>query len=187
MPAEVVDVMRDPKAPPKTFPGLPQGFPGRRERGFGDSNKGGITERRPPFGPQGPPGSAMAYGGLPVSLTLADDIPLDPQPGAPLRFTVDQDLRIGPLVLIAKGAAATGEVLAPQPAAPGRPPRAAFKLLTVEGGRLQAEAARFARTQFGPQRGSDRASGVQVQRDARAGRLQLHGVHRRDQPVAIKR
>ena len=82
--------------------------------------------------PQAPPGSVMVYTGLPLSLTLADDVPLQPAAGAPLRFQVDKELRFGSTVAIAKGAIATGEVVIPRLGVQGRAGRLGFKLLTVE-------------------------------------------------------
>jgi serine/threonine protein kinase len=48
--------------------------------------------------------------GIPFFITLAEDIPQSAQEGAPLRFTVAKDVRVGDLVVIAKGAAVTGTI-----------------------------------------------------------------------------
>jgi hypothetical protein len=44
------------------------------------------------------------------SINLAEDIPQNAEEGRPLHFTVAKDLRVGDLVVIAKGAGVTGEV-----------------------------------------------------------------------------
>jgi hypothetical protein len=48
--------------------------------------------------------------GMAFSITLAEDIPQNADEGHPLRFTVAKDVRVGDLVVIAKGASVTGEV-----------------------------------------------------------------------------
>ncbi len=49
--------------------------------------------------------------GLAFSITLAEDVPQNAEQGRPLRFTVAKDVRVGDLVVIAKGATVTGEVV----------------------------------------------------------------------------
>ncbi|MFN0106965.1 MAG: serine/threonine protein kinase [Bryobacteraceae bacterium] len=48
----------------------------------------------------------------PVPLELQTDIPIDAEPGLPLQFKVTADVKIGGEIVIAKGAAATGEFFA---------------------------------------------------------------------------
>jgi hypothetical protein len=138
VPDDVIALMRDPTAPPKPKPEPPPSGPplggGRREqRVIVDMARGGFPAGLPGFPPvQGPPGSAMIYGGLPISLTLLDDIPLEPQAGMPLRFRVEQELRLGPGVMIAKGATVTGEIVLGKPGAKGRAAGPGFKLSTVD-------------------------------------------------------
>ena len=48
--------------------------------------------------------------GMPFSITLAEDIPQNAEEGTPLHFTVAKDVRVGDLVVIAKGAAVTGAI-----------------------------------------------------------------------------
>jgi serine/threonine protein kinase len=48
--------------------------------------------------------------GIPFFITLTEDIPQSAQEGTPLRFTVAKDVRVGDLVVIAKGAAVTGAI-----------------------------------------------------------------------------
>jgi hypothetical protein len=138
VPDEVIAQMRDPLAPPKPKPEPPASEPpsgGRRgqQRIMVDMGKGGVPPGFPGFPPvQAPPGSKMIYGGLPISLVLMDDIPLEPQAGMPLRFRVDQELKLGSAITIAKGATVTGEIVLPNPNATGRGARPGFKLNTVD-------------------------------------------------------
>jgi len=46
--------------------------------------------------------------GTPFRLSLAEDVPADAEPDAPLRFVVTADLQINGTVVIEKGAAAAG-------------------------------------------------------------------------------
>jgi serine/threonine protein kinase len=144
VPDEVIEVMRDPNAPPKPSPPDfgPRRQPdpgGGRERVTIDMGRGLINI--PGF--TSTTGKATIYGGLPLSLVLLDDIPVQPQEGMPLHFRVDQELRLGPAALIAKGAAVTGEIVFMKSNS-GRPPRVAFKLSTVEaadGTKLKVRAS----------------------------------------------
>ena len=122
VPEEVIEVMRDPKAPPRpgSFPpGVGPDAGGRRTRTFAEMGRGA-------------PRTITLYGGLPVPLTLTEEVPANPAAGTPLRLEVDEDVRIGPMLLIAKGSAVTGEVVAGRPGGGGRAPRPMFRLSTVE-------------------------------------------------------
>ena len=48
--------------------------------------------------------------GIPFNITLAEDIPQNAEEGTPLHFTVAKEVRVGDLVVIAKGAAVTGAI-----------------------------------------------------------------------------
>ena len=48
--------------------------------------------------------------GMPFSITLAEDIPQNSEEGSPVHFTVARDVRVGDLVVIAKGATVTGAI-----------------------------------------------------------------------------
>jgi serine/threonine-protein kinase len=48
--------------------------------------------------------------GLPVGVTLAEDIPANSPAGTPIRFTVTKNFEVAGVVVIPKGAAATGEI-----------------------------------------------------------------------------
>lgn len=50
--------------------------------------------------------------GLPFRIALADDVPIDTEVGHPLRFRVSDELKLGDVVVIAKGAIVTGSVAA---------------------------------------------------------------------------
>lgn len=47
---------------------------------------------------------------MPFFVTLTEDIPQNAEEGVPLHFTLAKELRIGDLVVLAKGAAVTGVV-----------------------------------------------------------------------------
>jgi serine/threonine protein kinase len=49
--------------------------------------------------------------GVPLAMTLMDDVPLEPEAGQVLRFQVNKDVRKGDTVVIAQGAQITGEVV----------------------------------------------------------------------------
>jgi serine/threonine-protein kinase len=48
--------------------------------------------------------------GMPFTITLAEDIPQNAEEGRALSFTVAKDVRVGDLVVIAKGASVTGSI-----------------------------------------------------------------------------
>ena len=50
-------------------------------------------------------------GGVPFEITLMEDVPNDPAEGLPLHFQAAKDYHVDGAVVIAKGAAVTGEVL----------------------------------------------------------------------------
>jgi len=47
---------------------------------------------------------------MPFTITLAEDIPQNAEEGRALSFTVAKDVRVGDLVVIAKGASITGSI-----------------------------------------------------------------------------
>jgi serine/threonine protein kinase len=55
---------------------------------------------------------APVLGGVPFEITLMEDVPNDPAPGLALHFQAAKDYRVNGAVVIAEGAAVTGEVLA---------------------------------------------------------------------------
>jgi serine/threonine-protein kinase len=71
--------------------------------------------------------------GLPIAIILASNIPNDPEPGTPLRFTVKEDFVVNSSVAIAAGATATGEVVGVKKGILGRGSKPTFKLISVDG------------------------------------------------------
>jgi hypothetical protein len=49
---------------------------------------------------------------MPIAIRLEEDVPADAPAGKPLRFTVAREFRAGNTVVLAKGAAVTGEIVA---------------------------------------------------------------------------
>ncbi|MGP8245284.1 MAG: serine/threonine-protein kinase [Bryobacteraceae bacterium] len=49
--------------------------------------------------------------GIPFPISLAEDVSADPKPGQPLRFRAARDVRMGDAVVIASGAAVTGQIV----------------------------------------------------------------------------
>jgi hypothetical protein len=118
VPDEVVEVMRDPKAPPRIPPP--------------DARRGNVrifTESREGRG--GQPRGFTFFSGFPVPLTLTEEVPAEAAAGTQLHFQVEQEVRIGPMLFIDKGAAVTGEIVT-RASANGRGPRTMFKLSTVD-------------------------------------------------------
>src|SRR5471030_431933 len=101
VPEQVVEAMRNPSsaARPESahvqIPGLPDGIPFLTNLAKAGAN------------------SVWVIGGLPFSITLMEDVPPNPEPGRALHFQATKDFRIGGTVVIAKGAAVTGEVVDP--------------------------------------------------------------------------
>jgi len=101
VPEQVVEAMRNPSsaARPESahvqIPGLPDGIPFLTNLAKAGAN------------------SVWVIGGLPFSITLMEDVRPNPEPGRALHFQATKDFRIGGTVVIAKGAAVTGEVVDP--------------------------------------------------------------------------
>jgi serine/threonine-protein kinase len=101
VPEQVVEAMRNPTPAAKSesahlqIPGLPDGIPFLTNLARTAAN------------------SVWVIGGLPFSITLMEDVPPNPEPGRALHFQATKDFRIGGTVVIAKGAAVTGEVVDP--------------------------------------------------------------------------
>ena len=101
VPEQVVEAMRNPSPAARSesahlqIPGLPDGIPFPTNLAKAGSN------------------SVWVIGGLPFSITLMEDVRPNPEPGRALHFQATKDFRIGGTVVIAKGAAVTGEVVDP--------------------------------------------------------------------------
>ena len=82
-------------------------------------------------------------GGVPFEITLNEEVPNDPAEGLPLHFQSAKDYRVDGAVVIAKGAAVTGEILPGKKGILGRG-KAMFRLIAVDavdGSKLQIKAA----------------------------------------------
>ena len=101
VPEQVVEAMRNPSPAARSesahlqIPGLPDGIPFLTNLAKAGAN------------------SVWVIGGLPFSITLMEDVRPNPEPGRALHFQATKDFRIGGTVVIAKGAAVTGEVVDP--------------------------------------------------------------------------
>jgi len=113
VPGNVIELMRDPKAaPPKVVapvaavsPSVPVPVPPTPSSPAGNAPAPAAVSAS---------GSIVAVtltDGMPFSITLAEDIPQNAEEGRPVRFTVARDVRVGDLVVIAKGATVTGAIV----------------------------------------------------------------------------
>ncbi len=88
---------------------------------------------------------APLLGGVPFEITLMEEVPMDPAPGMPLHFQASKDVEAGGAVVIAKGAAVSGEVLEPgKKNILGRGGKPAFKLMevtAVDGSKVKVKSA----------------------------------------------
>jgi hypothetical protein len=123
VPANVIEVMRNPKAAPvkSAAPAAATSSPSPVPAPTSPSTT--TTAASAPSAPApvpapapaavSAPGSVVAVtltDGIPFSILLAEDIPQNAEEGRPLRFTVSKDVRVGDLVVIAKGATVTGAI-----------------------------------------------------------------------------
>jgi len=97
VPESVMEAMRSPTATALTTASAPP--------------KPGIPASAPEAATAGRKPSVWVIGGLPFSVTLMEDVPLDPEPGRALHFQVSKDFMISGSLVIAKGAAVAGEVV----------------------------------------------------------------------------
>jgi serine/threonine-protein kinase len=73
-----------------------------------------ATPVPPPAAPVPPVDKGRAVqvlDGIPFPITLVEDVPEDPKPGQPLHFKAAKDVVMGDAVIIASGAAVTGQVV----------------------------------------------------------------------------
>jgi hypothetical protein len=96
--------------------------------------------------------AVKVIGGVPFEITLMEAVPNDPAEGLALHFQAAKDFEVDGAVLIAKGAAVTGEVLAAgKKNILGHAGKPMFRLIAVDavdGSKLKVKAT--------PGRGSDR-------------------------------
>jgi hypothetical protein len=120
VPETVIEAMRNPKAAPPT-PAKPAAVAVAAP----SSPASPASATTPPVpaasapAPAPAPAPVAASGaivavtltdGMPFYITLAEDIPQNAEEGTPLHFTVAKELRVGDLVVIAKGASVTGAI-----------------------------------------------------------------------------
>jgi serine/threonine protein kinase len=117
----VLEAMRNPKAAPSKPAGpavsaAPAPTPASTTATTTATAPPPATPAPTPVPAAAPPSAAGAIvavtltDGIPFFITLTEDIPQSAQEGTPLRFTVAKDVRVGDLVVIAKGAAVTGAI-----------------------------------------------------------------------------
>ena len=84
-------------------------------------------------------------GGVPFEITLMEEVPNDPAEGLPLHFQAAKDYQVDGAVVIAKGAAVTGEMLAAgKKGILGRGGKPMFRLIAVDavdGTKLKIKAS----------------------------------------------
>lgn len=138
VPANVIDVMRDPKKTPVVVASTPTTTPAAQTK----SQKSAPAPTPAPVAPPPPVQTAAAPvappvavvepppvsvaapvkpvpqtrmvaapNGTPFSIVLAEDVPSAAEEGTPLRFTVKEDFKIDDTVVIAKGAPVTGAIV----------------------------------------------------------------------------
>jgi serine/threonine-protein kinase len=125
VPPAVIEAMRNPSAAPKP-PVTP-------------------AVEAPPAVPAAETRRVGVLGGVPFEITLMEDVPNDPTEGLPLHFQAAKDYHVDGAVVIAKGAAVTGEVLATgKKGLLGRAGKPVFRLMAVDavdGTKLKVKAA----------------------------------------------
>jgi serine/threonine protein kinase len=88
--------------------------------------------------------TVQVLAGLPFPITLMEDVMPDAQPGQALRFQAAKDFLVGPALVIARGAAVTGQIVsAGKKKILGRTGKPAFRLMqadAVDGSKLKVRA-----------------------------------------------
>jgi hypothetical protein len=116
VPEAVIEAMRNPKAAPPRPAASPSASPAAATAVSLPSTSTPApapAETAPAPAAVPAPRSEVALtlsDGLAFSLSLAEDIPQNAEEGRPLRFTVAKDVRVGDVVVIAKGAAVSGTI-----------------------------------------------------------------------------
>jgi len=125
VPAAVIEAMRNPAAPGKPAAPAPA-----------------MVAAAPSAAARTTP----VAGGMPFEITLMEDVPNDPAEGLALRFQAAKDFQVDGVVVVAKGAAVTGEVVLPagKKNILRRGAKPMFRLVAVEavdGTKLKVKAA----------------------------------------------
>jgi serine/threonine protein kinase len=124
VPETVIEAMRNPKAAPPKSVALPSSTsPAPAPAASASTASAPVPPPAPapaPAGNAAPPAVVSAPGssvvavtlieGMAFSITLTEDIPQNAEEGRPLHFIVAKDVRVGDLVVFAKGAAVAGEI-----------------------------------------------------------------------------
>ena len=100
VPEQVMEAMRNPGAPARTE--------------VASASRAPTAPAAPtaPIPPKiGNPGTLWVIGGVPLAITLMEDVPLDPEPGTVLHFQVSRDFTVSGMVAVAKGTPVNGEVV----------------------------------------------------------------------------
>jgi hypothetical protein len=122
VPETVIEAMRNPKAIPVTSarpaptsaaPAPPPAPTTTASAPPAPTPVPAASTPAPAPGPTPASGSIVAVtltDGMPFFITLTEDVPQNAEEGTPLHFTAEKDVRVGDLVVIAKGAAITGAI-----------------------------------------------------------------------------
>ena len=119
VPSAVIEVMRNPKAPAPQSPSAASAAPKPTE-----STPAAAPVTPPSAPPQPAPAAAAAPAairihtvtvpdGKPFNITLAQDVPAKLSAGQKINFTITNDVKVGDVVVVAKGTALSGEVVDP--------------------------------------------------------------------------
>lgn len=135
VPADVIEAMRD-----------PQGLAGP------GANKAGATISSSPGADTGSKVPVVLGDGLPIRLTLEEDVPNDVAARETLRFEAVQDVRVTDTLVIKKGAAATGAIVdSPKKTILGVGGRVSFRFDTVDA--VDGQKVKIRATQTPPHNG----------------------------------
>ena len=114
VPGNIIEVMRNPKAEAAAArPAQPTAPPGVAPATAPVATA--PAQAAPAVAPTAAPGihTVSISGGMPFSITLTQDVPAKLTAGQLLRFTVTKDLKVGDVVVIAKGTPVNGMVADP--------------------------------------------------------------------------
>jgi hypothetical protein len=159
-------------------------------------NNAKMTTAPPPPTPAKPAAPASApvtvTDGMPFSIILAEDVPVDAEEGHVLHFTVIDGLKVGDAVVIAKGASVTGSILeaAGKKKVFGLGGKMTFRLLQVDAvdGKKLNIRAEPSRTREGPaKRPIDAGAKGKTKEIAAAAGSQYVGYIEGDQTVSARK
>jgi hypothetical protein len=129
--------------------------------------------------------------GQPFMISLAEDVPANVTPGTPVHLVVSDSVRINDAIVLAKGAAVTGEVAdAGKKKIFGIGGKLSFRLMTVvaaDGKVLKARATSGAGGEGGPKRPFDTGKNQHPKELAASAGTQYIGYINGDQTVSVKK